>query len=292
MLVRGVPRPGRTVLPSRGVAEMFSGHGPLIVVRSLSVPTGSHESKTDLYGSLTLTNGWEQSSGTAFQQGEYDSTPVTGLAPLRPHGVTGSAVRITVNLWDHWEPLFISDTHIANGVIDTSLDPFGVNTKTISGDDDRSVTVIYTKSSTWMEFAVLGVNLTSTHDSDPAAVYGRMSVCAYNAAFRVSCDKNQPHLLFRKDPVDAVNVSVGSSIWSQTPPVYVYSDDSTRKGGIMFDAYLYQYRFMHTDGVLAEGTPTLMQFGSVPDQDKWPHFELDGPDGSVTLYLHTVRRTA
>lgn len=275
-----------TGVSATSTGPLPSGNGPLVVVRELRVPVGGHESKTDLYGTVTLSNGTgPRQTSTAFSRSSEDSVVVQDQArtALAPNALTGGRVKISIDLWDKWT--FLSDVQQAKGIIDTTNDPIGIHTKTIYGGEyqDRRVIVTYSIQDEWPAWAVTKIRLDSTDYSDPADIYGHFAICT-DMPGQLDCVRREPHMIFDRSRGNYKEVYKGSNIYESSDPVYVYAWIEGSRSSMRTTGYLYDSRFWRPDGTILSLPEGVASAGRGTADYTYPH---SGPNGEVTFFLHT-----
>ncbi|AAT89813.1 hypothetical protein ATY41_11165 [Leifsonia xyli subsp. xyli] len=282
--------------PSTG--PLPSGNGQLVVVRELRVPVAWRESQTDLYGTVTLSNGkGPRQTSTAFSRSRYDPVAVDDQArtALAPNALTGSRVKISIDLWDHF-PLIplpvvpMPDAPQARGIIDTTNDLAGVYTKTIYGAGDRKVIITYSVQNEWQAWAVTAIRLDNTDYSEPADVYGHFAVCTDMPGL-LDCVRRErlPYTIFDRSRSNYKEVYKGSNIYESSDPVYVYSWIEGSRSSMRTTGYLYDSRFWRRDGTILSLPEAVASAGKGESQYTVPS---SGPNGGVTVFLYTKTGSA
>ncbi|AAT89508.1 hypothetical protein ATY41_01500 [Leifsonia xyli subsp. xyli] len=256
---------------------------PLVYVGHLHVPHSGSESKVDLYGSVTVAGNRSGATSTRFSASEYNAVALQyDQVPFTSNGVQDVSATIKVDLWENWQPVFISDTHIAYGTIDTSNAPYGFNKVKINGDDGRFVEVAYLKLAHWSRVGLYGVTLTNS-DDDPAKIYGSI-----RGDFKQNIWGSgtiSPYWLFGRYAAEASQVRRGSPIWLSTPPYffYLYPD---RENNVRVSVDIWGYNYIFANAHIAQGIVTIPTTTSTTPVEG--SSEIPGPNGSVTVYWQSV----
>lgn len=256
---------------------------PLVYVGVTDVPHSRYETTTDLYGSITISGNASKATSTVFSASKYHSVRLRyDELPFTPNGVQDVGTTITVDLWDHWDPIWIPDTHLAHGTIDTTNAPYGFNTARVKGDNGRYVDIHYVKLARWSRIGLYGVNLTKS-DDNPAQIYGSINGDIKQTIGGGGCIS--PYSLFDRTASDASDVWHGSPIWSATPPDFFYLyPDQGNKVRVFVDIWDYNYVFSNAH--IAQGSVTIpITTSTTPVESS---SEIPGPDGSVTVYWQSV----
>ncbi|ODA90866.1 hypothetical protein ATY41_08095 [Leifsonia xyli subsp. xyli] len=178
---------------------------PLIVVRQIEVLYVDGSSGADLYGTVKVTDVDGSASSVAFARGEYDSVPVQSWsdAPVSPNGLSAAKLSISVDLWDHWSPVFIPDRPVAQGTIDTRSGHSGLNAGVVRGRGKSAVEITYSKQTSWQKTIIDKVVLKDSNDN-PAQIpefdlAGRRARVIPSLSALLRCHK--PSRLLGTDPL-------------------------------------------------------------------------------------------
>lgn len=258
---------------------------PLIVVRQIEVLFVDGSSGADLYGTVKVTDVDGSASSVAFDRGEYDSVPVQSWsdAPVSPNGLSAAKLSISVDLWDHWSPVFIPDRPVAQGTIDTRSGHSGLNAVVVRGRGKSAVEITYSKQTSWQKSTIDKVVLKDS-DDNPAQIFGWISasVVYTDQAAKRSTVKVP---FFDRNAIDYENVRHGEAIWDSSPPLTLYTDMDS----VTLTADIWDYNRIFRNEHIANGSLTIPPTYSAKSE----RFSRDitGPDGAVTVSYTTVRET-